>query len=192
MKYAKNWLSPNEIKTILALPGLPEKYEIWVLLLYVPALRVMEAINVRVKDLNFSERCVDVWGGKGKDSTELQKAPCTVDALNKFKRYCEHFNLRPNDYIMFSQKQPQTTQPNVYIQFNRLCRLAGIDKKIGTHTMRRSRAESLLDSGLSLTFVSRYLRHKNLSTTMNYLDISISDIQRALENIDDPVGAMIL
>ena len=158
--------------------------------MYTPALRVSEAIHVRVRDLNFDELCVDVWGGKGRDITQLQRAPCDVGVLNKVKRYCEHQNLRPNDYIMFSQKTPQTCRSNVYIQVNRICKLAGIDKKIGTHTFRRSRAEHLLDRGLALTFVSRYLRHRDISTTMHYLDISISDIQRELEKINDPVGDM--
>lgn len=71
MKYAKQWLSPGEIKRILNLPDLPEKYEIWILLMYVPALRVSEAINVRVRDLNFTDACVDVWGGKGRDHTQM-------------------------------------------------------------------------------------------------------------------------
>jgi len=191
MNYAKQWLSPDEIKKILNLPDMPEKYEVWILLLYVPALRVSEAINVRVRDLNFNDVCVDVWGGKGKNSTELQKAPCDIVVLNRIKRFCEHSNLRPNDYIMYSKKSPQTSRTNVYLQVQRLCRLAAIDKKIGTHTFRRSRAEHLLDSGLAITFVSRYLRHRDISTTMHYLDISISDIQRELENIDDPVGDLI-
>lgn len=45
MEYAKQCLSPDEIKKILNLQDLPEKYEIWLLLLYVPALRVSEVIN---------------------------------------------------------------------------------------------------------------------------------------------------
>lgn len=92
---------------------------------------------------------------------------------------------------MFSQKAPQTNRTNVYLQVQRLGKLAGIDKKIGTHTFRRSRAEHLLDRGLALTFVSRYLRHRDISTTMHYLDISIADIQRELENIDDPADDML-
>lgn len=121
----------------------------------------------------------------------MQKSPCDIGVLNRIKRYCEYSNLRPNDYIMYSKKSPQTSRTNVYLQVNRLCRMAGIDKKIGTHTLRRSRAEHLLDRGLAITFVSRYLRHRDISTTMHYLDISISDIQRELENIDDPIGVML-
>jgi integrase/recombinase XerD len=36
--------------------------------------------------------------------------------------------------------------------------------------------------------VSKLLRHKNLSTTMSNLDISVADIQRELEKIDDDMS----
>lgn len=51
MGYSKEWLTEEELQKILRLPTLEEKYEIWILLLYTPALRVSEAINVRVRDL---------------------------------------------------------------------------------------------------------------------------------------------
>ncbi|MCD4737350.1 MAG: site-specific integrase [Bacteroidales bacterium] len=109
-KYSKDWLKESELKTILEFQDIPEMYDSWILLMYYPALRISEAINVRVKDLNFENRCIDVWGGKGKDITELQKAPCKVQVLKRIKRYCDHNDLRSNDYIMFSQKGKQVTR----------------------------------------------------------------------------------
>lgn len=185
MMYSKEWLKESELKAILEFQDISEKYDTWIMLMYYPALRISEAINVRVKDLNFDNRCIDVWGGKGKDITELQKAPCKVQVLKRIKRYCDHNDLRPNDYIMFSQKGEQVTRSWVYRVVNNLCDKAGIDKRIGTHTFRRSRAEHLLDRGLELAYVSKYLRHKNLSTTMRYLDLSIEDVNRRLDAIND-------
>ncbi len=186
-KYSKEWLRVDELKSMLALPTLCEKYEVWILLLYTPALRVSEAINVRVRDLDVHNQCVEIWGGKGYDDTELRKTPCEIAVLKRIKRFCEHNNLRANDYIMFSNKSPQVHRSQVYRVLNTIVQDAGIDKKTGTHTLRRSRAEHLLDQGLPLTFVSKFLRHKNLSTTMAYLDVSVADINRELDKIELPV-----
>jgi integrase/recombinase XerD len=41
-RYNKEWLRPDEVKKILALPDIDEKYEIWILLMYDPALRVSQ------------------------------------------------------------------------------------------------------------------------------------------------------
>ena len=186
MKYSKEWLRPDEAKQILNIPDLEEKYEIWVSLMYFPALRVTEAIHIRPRDLDLRGECVEIWKGKGRKG-ELQKAPCELHILKRIKRYCEHHDLKDTDYIMFSNKSEKVTRSHVYKVVNKLCERAGIDKRIGTHTFRRSRAEHLLDNGLELTYVSKFLRHKNLSTTMAYLDISVSDIQRELEKIEMPV-----
>ena len=184
MKYSKEWLKESEIKRILELSDLSEKHETWILLLYYPALRVSEAINVRVQDINIEQKCIDVWGGKGKDLTELQKAPCDISVLRQIKRYCQHEDLRPSDYIMRSQKRGQVSRQQVYRTVKQLCLKADIDKQISTHTFRRSRAEHLLDRGLKLTYVSKYLRHKSVTTTMKYLDVSVEDIHRELEKLD--------
>ena len=45
-KYSKEWLLEEELKKMLSLPDLEEKYEIWLLIMYAPALRVSEVINV--------------------------------------------------------------------------------------------------------------------------------------------------
>lgn len=187
MEYSKEWLSLDEIEQMLSLPTLSEKYEMWLLLLYVPALRVTEAINVRLRDLDLKEETIDVWKGKGKKG-HLQKVPCDAKTLKTLIRYAEHSNLRPNDYIMFSNKSDKVTRGHVYKVVNKILHDANIvDKTIGTHSFRRSRAQSLLDAGLPLIFVSKLLRHKSIATTMHYLDVSVKDIQAEMMKIDDPM-----
>jgi len=190
-KYSKEWLRTDEIRSMIALPELSEKYEIWLILCYVPALRISEAINIRVRDLDLKSESIDIWRGKGK-SGELQKAPCDAGTLKKILRYAEHHDLRNNDYIMFSNKSEQVHRSQVYRVFNDIMHDACIDKlRIGTHTLRRSRAQHLLNAGLPLVYVSKMLRHQNISTTMKYVNVSVADIQREMEKIQDPVGTLI-
>lgn len=191
MKYSKNWLREDELQKMMSLEDLDEKYEIWMLLMYTPALRVTEAIKIRVRDLDLKGQCVEIYGGKGYDETEGRKAPCDIRILKRIKRFCDNHKLKPNDYVMFSNKSKQVNRSHVYAVVNRIAEQAAIDKQIGTHTFRRSRAEHLLDRGLPLTYVSKYLRHRNLSTTMAYLDVSVADIQREIEKIDDCVGMFV-
>jgi integrase/recombinase XerD len=191
--YSKEWLRIEEIEQMLSLPNLSEKYEIWILLLYTPGLRVTEATNVRDRDLDLQNESIDIWKGKGKKG-ELQKVPCDISVLKRIKRYAQHNNLRPTDYIMFSNKSEKVHRSHVYKVVNQILNEVNPDKKIGTHTFRRSRAQHLLDSGLPLVYVSKLLRHKNLSTTMHYLNVSVTDIQREMMKITDPmtkIGAVI-
>jgi len=191
MGYSKEWLTEDEVKQILSLPNLEEKYEIWVLLLYTPALRVTEGLNVRVRDLIPEKKEINVVGGKKRKDNDIEPVPCNLQVLRQIKRYAERNDLKPSDFIMFSNKGKQANRSWVYKKLGELCQEAGIDKKIGTHTFRRSRATHLLNRGITLAKVSKYLRHKNLATTMAYLKITTADIQRELEEMGDPVTDII-
>ena len=191
MGYSKEWLSEEEFRRLIEVPDLDEKYEIWLLLLYKPALRVSEAINVRVRDLILEKKEINVIGGKKRKRNDIEPVPCNLKVLLQIRRYCDRNDLKPSDYLMFSNKSKQVNRSWVYRKLNELCKEAGIDKKIGTHTMRRSRATHLLNKGITLARVSKYLRHKNLATTMAYLKISTADIQRELEAVGDPIDQIL-
>ena len=192
MGYSKEWLTESEVKKLLDLPKLDEKYEAWILLLYTPALRVTEALNVQVRDLVLEKGEINVIGGKKRKDNDIEPVPCNVQIIRQIKRYCDRADLKPSDYIMFSNKGKQASRSWVYKKLNELCKEAGIDKKIGTHTMRRSRATHLLNRGITLAKVSKYLRHKQLTTTMAYLKITTADIQKELDEMGDPITDMIL
>ncbi len=191
MRYSKEWLEVEEVQAIFDLEDLPEKYEIWVKLLYTPALRVTEATGIQRKDLNLNRGVIDVWGGKKRAENEAERVPCDKRILRDIIRYCDRHDLRPSDYVMFSNRSSRVSRGQVYRVVNDLARQAGIQKKIGTHTFRRSRATHLLDAGLPLAQVSRFLRHRNLSTTMTYLSISVADIQRDIDACGDPLNQIL-
>jgi len=81
MHYSKEWLTENEVKRLIEIPDLQEKYEVWIILLYSPALRVTEAINVRVRDLNLEKHEINVVGGKKRKSNDIEPVPCNFQVL---------------------------------------------------------------------------------------------------------------
>jgi integrase/recombinase XerD len=191
MGYSKEWLTEEEVKKLLELPNIDDKYEIWILLLYTPALRITEALNVQVRDLIIEKKEINVIGGKKRKAIDIEPVPCNPQVLKQIEKYCDRSDLKPSDYVMFSNKGKQADRSWVYKKLNELCQEAGIYKKIGTHTMRRSRAAHMLSRGITLAKVSKYLRHKNLATTMAYLMITTADIQKELEELGDPVTDII-
>ncbi len=76
-------------------------------MLYTPALRVSEALNVRVKDLNLEKKEINVIGGKKRKDNDIEPVPCNLQVLRQIKRYTERNDLKPSDYIMFSNKRKQ-------------------------------------------------------------------------------------
>lgn len=182
-RYEKSWLEENELQQILD-ADISEKYSIWVMIMYYGGLRVTEATQMKYKHIDMENRCIEIWGGKKRADTEMEKVPYKKDILKQIKRYCEHSNLRPNDYIMFSQKSPQVSRSQVYRVFNKICKDLNLNKSIATHGFRRTRSNYLLNHGMSITTLSKFLRHKNIATTMKYLNIGFQDVQKELDAIE--------
>ena len=52
-------------------------------------------------------------------------------------------------------------------------------REVGTHTFRHSYARHLLMNGISINFLSRWLGHSSIQTTLNYLEL-----------VPDPSGSL--
>lgn len=148
-------------------------------------------LSLRVADLDIKNETITVRGGKGWDVTDLDVVPCDVKILRKVLRYCEHEKLKSKDFVIQSNMGKSMHRSQVYRILNNIAGRAGINKTIGTHTFRRSRATNLLNAGIDVADVSRLLRRQNLATKMSYLRLSVGNLQRKLKGINDNVGMLV-
>ncbi|MGP8214859.1 MAG: tyrosine-type recombinase/integrase [Bacteroidia bacterium] len=65
------------------------------------------------------------------------------------------------------------------------CKRAGIDKKVGTHTMRRSCATILYKKGVELLTISKILGHSSTEITRRYIGIDEKDIKKGLDKLKE-------
>ena len=56
-------MTPEEVKVLMT--HLNKRYYLVAALMYGSGLRVMEAVQLRVKDIDFDYKCIQVWNGKG-------------------------------------------------------------------------------------------------------------------------------
>jgi integron integrase len=56
-------MTPDEVKQLMI--HLSKRYYLIVGLMYGSGLRVMEAVQLRVKDIDFDYKCIQIWNGKG-------------------------------------------------------------------------------------------------------------------------------
>jgi integrase/recombinase XerD len=61
---------------------------------------------------------------------------------------------------------------SLIMRLKALIRMAGINKAVGLHTLRHSIATHLLQSGMSLESVSRFLGHQSLESTQIYTHLA--------------------
>ena len=183
IKYSKEWLTKAEIGQILNNPAITRRDELMISMLYWCALRVSEMAAIKIKDINIKTGNLTLWQSKKSDDPELVHIP--EQLIKSISQWSRENKLKPKDYLIRSQKGGSLSRIQIYRSIKDNARRIGIKKRITTHSFRRSRATHLLDGGLPLEKVSRFLRHNRLESTMVYLKISINDLKKDIAKIDN-------
>lgn len=160
-------------------------------LVYACALRISEACNLELKDVNFIRNELTVLDGKGGDRIVPIPDP-TIKILKEWLAIRP--NWKGNNYFFTNIKgttrpgkaRPLTTK--YYNQlFNKLAETSGVKLNDGSnphpHTLRHSRAMEIYDNDVDLEVIQKLLGHKNLSTTQVYAEVRDERVANVQKNI---------
>ena len=140
-------------------------------------LRRNEGVNVDVPDINFDRGILHVRKGKG---YKERLVPISKVSLGYLQEYI--YDHRPSlqsghSQALFLSHQGQRVQGQTLNL--RLRYLVGktenpeiMDKEIGLHTLRHSIATHLLQAGMKLESISRFLGHSSLESTQIYTHLA--------------------
>lgn len=103
------------------------------------------------------------------------------------KKYCKgkpgYLFLNEYDFKFeeaLLKRAVNTKRSYVYTALNQSARELGINRKIGTHDLRRNFAENLEQSGVHIRAIQKALNHSNIRTTMKYFSESREDVREAV------------
>ena len=172
-------LSPEAVaRLIAAAPGL--KYQAALSIAYGAGLRVSEVISLKVGDIDSARMLIRVDQGKGhKDRSVMLSQPL----LKLLRRWW--LVKRPRAWL-FPGRTPGA--PLSARQLNRAVHIAaqraGIDKRVGMHTLRHSFATHLLEQKTDIRVIQVLLGHKKLDTTALYTRVAIKAIGEITSPLD--------
>lgn len=140
-------------------------------------LRRSEGISLDVKDVMLKEKLLFVRKGKG---NRERYVPMTAVVAQDIEEYISQARDQIHvvtvgktiEALFISMKGKRLCGNQVIQRLQSLAREAGINKQIGLHTLRHSIATHLLQSGLTLEEVSRFLGHTSLESTQIYTHLS--------------------
>lgn len=146
--------------------------------LYSTGLRVSEIVNLKIDDLNLSDKTGWVRRGKGSKDRLFIMSESLCEDLQEYLNY----KGKDNKYV-FSKEKPLTTR-NIQkiIQGTRV--RASINKKVTPHTLRHSFATHLLEQGTDIRTIQTMLGHSSLSTTQVYTHISNEHLRKVKNPLD--------
>lgn len=181
-------ISIGEVHTLLKLIEKPSM-RCYFTVVYALGLRLQEALHLQVCDVDSKRMLVHVHRGKGAKDRLVPLPQSTLSELRQY--WATHRNpawifpaegrnhkLAPTADRPMSEKSVQDVIKAVLDQLN------WGDRGISTHTLRHCYATHLLEAGVSLKLIQKYLGHKHLTSTMIYLHVTTVGEEAAIAKIN--------
>ena len=149
--------------------------------IYSAGLRISEATNLKVADIDSKRMQIHVCQGKGKRDRYTILANKTLEILRIYWKTCKpvEWLFPPN-----GRKDDQIHVRSIQNVFGRALEKTGIKKPATVHTLRHSFATHLLESGIDIHQIQLLLGHTNITTTTVYLHLRRKDLVGIKSPID--------
>ena len=165
---------------------------VYLVLVYSCGLRLNEALNIEVSDIDRKRKVIHIHRGKG---AKDRYVPLPHDTLKLLGQY---WLTHKNKKLMFPRLQNKNGKPvKEHAQetikmsapqtaMKKALKRANINKKgVSVHTLRHCYATHLLESGVNLRYIQIYLGHSTIVSTLVYLHLTAAGNSDAYGIIDN-------
>jgi len=176
-------LSQDEVTRLIeAAPN--RMHRMLLMVLYATGMRRTEASLLKVSDIDSQRMVIHIQRGKGLRDRDVPLTPRLLEALRDYWRW-----KKPRVYLFPSRMSaPDVEQPISDKTVWNVCRTAatraGIQKKLGPHTLRHGFATHLLEGGADLRTIQLLMGHERLEDTTIYLHLSQRHLHAAINPLD--------
>lgn len=181
--YLPRFLTENEIEQLFSVPnietetGLRDRALLEVL--YASGLRVSEAVNLKISDLDLDAGVLNCHG-KGSKERRVPLGRSAVDWLLKYLAVRGRNENTKNSLLFVSKLGKPITRGDAYNLVRNCAEKAGLEN-VSPHTLRHSFATHLLQRGADSRSVQAMLGHSDISTTQIYTHITDNHLKATYE-----------
>ena len=178
-KFMPAVLSLSEVKSIFnAVNNL--KHKAILMTIYSAGLRVSEAANLKITDIDSSNMQILIRQSKGfKDRYSL----LSQSNLNILRKYWKQH--RPKIWLFPGVPDSKPISIRTIQQIFQVAKVkANVSKPVSVHSLRHSFATHLLESGTNILHIQQLLGHENIQTTIKYLHLLRLDVLNITSPLD--------
>lgn len=181
--YLPNFLNQTEIEMLLAAPdvsaGIGLRDRAILELMYACGLRVSEAVDLKMRDLDVDAGLLTCTG-KGSKTRRIPIGSSAVEWLKSYlanRRNIEKIDIE--NLFVTPLGQPISRQMiHLFIkEYAAKCGLSGVS----AHTLRHTFATHLIQNNADIRSVQQMLGHADISTTQIYTHITSTHLKRSYE-----------
>lgn len=147
--------------------------------LFYTGVRVSEFVFLRAQDVHLDGEAPHLYVHKAKKDS-VRYVPI-LPALAQELRL--HLGGRTRGYLFESNRHERYSQRTIQKLIRRAAQEAGIEKRVYPHLLRHSVAQLLLDRGMPLEQLQKFLGHKDLKTTQIYAESSLEQVGESYRRV---------
>lgn len=176
-KRIPKFINYNNMEEILNVPNIKTKEgqreRVILELLYASGVRVSELVNIKLKDIDFSNKNILIFG-KGSKERLVSFGDYALEYINLYLKEGRELLLDgvKSDYLIVGKKSEKLTTRRVEQIIDDIIKRTSIKLNITPHMFRHTFATHLLDNGCDLLVVQELLGHASLSSTEIYTHVS--------------------
>ena len=176
-------LSLGEVRELLAAVTTPHN-RAFLITTYSLGLRLQEALHLEIGDIDAQRMLVHVHHGKGAKDRYVPLPPQTLRVLREYWATHRHprwlFPATGRDHQQAATATQPMSDSSVQGCLKRVRQQLGwVKRGISLHTLRHSYATHLLEAGVNLRLIQKYLGHSSLLTTTLYLHLTTQGEEQA-------------
>ena len=176
-KKLPNFLQINEMETILENYDVSSKdylnYRNLLImeLFYSTGIRISELVNIKLSDINLTEKSIRIMG-KGSKERIVYFGDVCLNKINKYLQDYYHCFNSKCDFLILNKYGEKITTRGVREIIDKIVKKSALKHKVTPHSIRHTFATHLLNNGADLKTVQELLGHSSLSTTGIYTHVS--------------------
>ena len=142
-------------------------------LLYDTGVRVSELVNIKISDIDFNEKTINI-SGKGRKERIVYFGDYLYEVLNEYIKKGRNVLLDNNisDYLILNSRGNKITTRGIQQIIDKVVSDASLKHKISPHVLRHTFATHMLNGGSDIKTIQQLLGHESLSTTGIYTHIT--------------------
>lgn len=170
-------ISREEVQLVIDHCAKP-KHRVLLTFLYATGMRISEAIEVRVNDIDSHRLTIKVRGGKGMKDRYVDVPKELIELLREYYKI-----YRPIDRLFYGESiMADLKQRTIQNAVNRAKKRAKIIHDVSPHTFRHCYATHHMENGTNIVYIQKMLGHKSLKTTSIYLHLCVNFQQTTIKH----------
>ena len=172
-------LNRNEVQRLIEAPR-SLKHRALLAMTYGSGLRVSEVVRVRIADVDRSRLTLRVEQGKGRQDRYTVLSMSALKLLEELWR-----KERPTEFFFMGpdRLRPICTATAQAVYYTAL-RRSGVRRVGGIHVLRHCFATHLMESGVDVYTIKRWMGHRALVTTGRYMHVTAEHMARVKSPLD--------